>query len=95
MDKVHTVYMLECKDGSLYTGYTNDFAKRLKVHEDGKGAKYTRGRGPFKVALRKTFSTKEEAMQIEYQIKQLSRSAKLDLIRQEGEPHAYADPKKL
>ncbi|WP_338079588.1 GIY-YIG nuclease family protein [Aquibacillus halophilus] len=45
----HFVYMLKCKDGTLYTGYTNDIRKRVRMHEQGKGAKYTKGRGPFKL----------------------------------------------
>src|SRR5690554_514045 len=67
----HVVYILKCKDNTLYTGYTNDFPRRLRMHEDGKGAKYTRGRGPFQVELIEQFQTKEEAMKKEYAIKQL------------------------
>lgn len=76
----HLVYILRCKDGSLYTGYTNNLEHRLNMHESGKGAKYTRGRGPFKVVYIETFSAKEEAMKKEYQIKQLSRKDKQLLI---------------
>lgn len=77
----HIVYILKCKDGSLYTGYTNDLEQRLAMHEEGKGAKYTRGRGPFQVVFVEKFSTKEEAMQKEYEVKQLSRKEKFQLIR--------------
>ncbi|WP_099158914.1 GIY-YIG nuclease family protein [Virgibacillus ndiopensis] len=80
-DKEHVVYILKCKDNTLYTGYTNDLARRLRMHEEGKGAKYTRGRGPFEVEFVKAFVTKEEAMQHEYAIKQLSRSQKDQMIR--------------
>jgi putative endonuclease len=73
--------MLKCKDQSLYTGYTNDLANRLRMHESGKGAKYTRGRGPFQVVHTEAYDTKEEALRREYQIKQLSRSEKEDLIK--------------
>ena len=73
--------MLECKDGSLYTGYTNNLANRLKMHELGKGAKYTRGRGPFKLRYYQSFETKEVAMQVEYRIKQLSRPEKVKIIQ--------------
>jgi len=47
MELNHVVYILQCKDDTLYTGYTNDLRKRIAMHEQGKGAKYTRGRGPF------------------------------------------------
>ncbi|MFD2628074.1 GIY-YIG nuclease family protein [Oceanobacillus kapialis] len=80
-DTKHTVYILKCKDDTLYTGYTNNFNKRLQMHEDGKGAKYTRGRGPFEVVYMEHFPSKELAMQKEYQIKQLPRRRKLALIR--------------
>ncbi|MGM8213067.1 GIY-YIG nuclease family protein [Virgibacillus sp. W0430] len=81
-NKEHVVYMLRCNDQTLYTGYTNDLAKRLEMHTAGKGAKYTRGRGPFQVVYVKKFQTKETAMQKEYEIKQLSRKEKLQLIRE-------------
>lgn len=74
------VYVLECKDGSWYTGYTNDFEKRLLKHEQGKGAKYTRGRGPFKLIWKECFQTKEEAMKEEYAFKQKSRYEKEQYI---------------
>ncbi|MBP2078547.1 GIY-YIG nuclease family protein [Oceanobacillus polygoni] len=78
----HVVYMLRCKDDSLYTGYTNNLEHRLNMHESGKGAKYTRGRGPFQVVFVERFSTKEAAMQEEYRIKQLSRNEKMLLIQE-------------
>ncbi|MGM8365507.1 GIY-YIG nuclease family protein [Virgibacillus sp. W0181] len=81
VNQEHIVYILKCKDHSLYTGYTNDLEKRLEMHEHGKGAKYTRGRGPFQVVYVEKFPTKEAAMQKEYQIKRLSRNEKLHLIR--------------
>lgn len=77
----HTVYILKCKDNTLYTGYTNDLDQRLKMHENGKGAKYTRGRGPFQVMYVEKFATKELAMRREYEIKQLTRKGKYQLIR--------------
>ncbi|MFC0525668.1 GIY-YIG nuclease family protein [Pontibacillus salicampi] len=76
----HTVYILQCKDSTLYTGYTNDLDKRLRMHEEGKGAKYTRGRGPFTVVYIAVFPTKNEALQEEYRIKQLTRTQKNVLI---------------
>jgi len=81
MGNNHFVYMLKCKDDSLYTGYTINVAQRLKMHEEGKGAKYTRGRGPFEIVYEEQLLTKETAMQREYAIKQLSRKEKLALIK--------------
>lgn len=80
-DHEHIVYILKCGDNTLYTGYTNDLENRLNKHKEGNGAKYTRGRGPFQVVFVEKFSSKEEAMQREYQIKQLSRKEKFKLIR--------------
>lgn len=77
----HLVYMLKCKDDTLYTGYTNDLTRRLQMHTDGKGAKYTRGRGPFQVVYTEAHPTKEKALQREYGIKQLSRKQKQQLIQ--------------
>lgn len=83
-DKEHLVYMLKCKDNTLYTGYTNNLEHRLQMHASGKGAKYTRGRGPFEVVYTERFITKEEALQREYQIKQLPRTKKNVLIETRG-----------
>lgn len=73
------VYILKCSDDTLYTGITNDLEKRIQKHNEGKGAKYTRGRGP--VALIKSFEclTKSEALKLEYKIKQLPKEEKLKL----------------
>lgn len=73
-------YILECNDKSLYTGWTTDLKKRLAMHNQGKGAKYTSGRRPVKLVYFEEFDTKEEAMKREYAIKQLSRQEKLRLI---------------
>ncbi|MBU5467424.1 GIY-YIG nuclease family protein [Virgibacillus sp. MSJ-26] len=78
----HIVYILRCKDNSLYTGYTNDLEHRLEMHRSGKGAKYTRGRGPFQVMFVEKHPTKESAMTREYEIKQLTRRGKMLLIRE-------------
>ncbi|GAA0439228.1 GIY-YIG nuclease family protein [Lentibacillus halophilus] len=78
----HIVYILKCGDDTFYTGYTNDLENRVTMHEDGKGAKYTRGRGPFQVVFVEKLATKEEALQREYQVKQLSRKEKVKLIRE-------------
>ena len=73
-------YILKCADGTLYTGWTNDLDKRVKAHNLGKGAKYTRGRLPGTLAYYEAFDTKEAAMSREYEIKHLSRSEKDALI---------------
>lgn len=73
-------YILECNDGTYYTGWTNNLEKRLKDHNDGKGAKYTKARRPVVLAYYEEFATKEEAMKREYAIKQMKRSEKKKLI---------------
>ncbi|MCD8300356.1 MAG: GIY-YIG nuclease family protein [Clostridiales bacterium] len=74
-------YILECKGGSYYTGWTNDIIKRLAAHRSGHGAKYTRGRGPLNLVYLEAFDTKEEAMHREAYIKGLPRPEKENLIR--------------
>ena len=73
-------YIVECEDGSIYTGWTNKLEKRIQAHNAGKGAKYTKSRLPVKLVYSETFATKEEAMRREYQIKQLTRNKKLELM---------------
>lgn len=73
-------YILKCADGSLYTGWTNNLAKRVADHNEGKGAKYTKGRGPVTLAYYEAFETKEKAMQREYAIKQMTKEEKQKLI---------------
>jgi len=73
-------YILECKDGTYYTGWTNDLQKRVADHNAGKGAKYTRSRLPARLVYHETFETKEEAMRREYEIKQLSKAKKRKLM---------------
>lgn len=82
MENKHVVYILQCRDDTLYTGYTVDIERRIKLHEAGKGAKYTRGRGPFKLVYEESFPTKSAAMQREYEIKAWSREKKLTLINE-------------
>ena len=74
------VYIIKCKDGSLYTGWTNNLKKRFKDHCEGKGAKYTKGRGPLELVFFEEYEDKKEAMKREYAIKQLSRKEKNKLI---------------
>lgn len=75
------VYILECADGTLYTGWTTDMQKRLKAHNTGKGAKYTRCRRPVKLIYTEQFDSKSDALRREHEIKQLSRVQKLLLIK--------------
>ena len=74
------VYMLRCADGSLYTGWTNDLTRRLAAHNSGRGAKYTRGRGPVRLAFSETFADKSEALGYEAALKKLSREEKQRMI---------------
>jgi len=74
------VYVLRCKDDTLYTGWTNNLEHRLAMHRSGKGAKYTRGRGPLVLVYTEEYESQHEAMQREAAIKKLSREEKLELI---------------
>ena len=74
------VYVLRCGDGTLYTGTTDDVARRLAAHRAGKGAKYTRGRGPLELLYTEQCPDRSAALRREYTIKQLSREEKLYLI---------------
>lgn len=82
MEQMHYVYMVKCKDNSLYTGYTTDLEKRVQTHNAGKGAKYTRSRLPVELAYYESFKEKHDAMSREYAIKQLTRSQKEALIKE-------------
>ena len=75
------VYVLRCRDGSLYTGYTNSISKRLEQHNQGKAAKYTRGRRPVKLLLTVPYTSKSEALKAEIAFKKLSREEKLAYIK--------------
>lgn len=77
---MHYVYVLECADGSFYTGYTTDVERRVREHDAGKGAKYTRGRTPVELQHTEAYETKSDAMSREYEIKQLSRAQKERLV---------------
>ena len=74
-------YLLLCADGSLYAGWTNDLRRRLRAHNEGNGAKYTRARRPVRLAYAEAFATKEEAQSRECQFKKLRRTERLSLIR--------------
>jgi predicted GIY-YIG superfamily endonuclease len=73
------VYILLCGDGTLYTGVTNDLDRRLAAHASGRGARYTRGRGPFRVVVVEEAASRGDALRRELAIKRMSRRQKLRL----------------
>ncbi len=77
------VYMLRCRDNSLYTGITDDLQRRVQAHNAGTGAKYTRSRGPVTLVYQEQLETKSEALKREYAIKQLTKSQKEQLLQKE------------
>lgn len=79
-DGDHHVYVLECADGSLYTGYTTDLERRVAEHDAGDGAKYTRCRTPVELVHSESFDTRSAAMSREHEIKGLSRAEKERLV---------------
>lgn len=81
MDEKWSVYILRCGDGSLYTGIAKDVQTRLKMHQRGKGAKYTRGRAPLELVYAEICTDKGTALKRELAIKALSRDEKLKLIK--------------
>ncbi|GAA0294761.1 GIY-YIG nuclease family protein [Halarchaeum salinum] len=80
---MHYVYVLECTDGSFYTGYTTDVERRVREHDAGEGAKYTRGRTPVELRHTESYESKSAAMSREYEIKQFSRVEKERLVADE------------
>jgi putative endonuclease len=80
MDKKNYTYILQCNDGSFYTGWTNNLDRRLKAHNKGNASKYTRSRLPVRLVYYEEYSTKQEAMSREYAIKRLCRKEKIRLI---------------
>ena len=76
----HHVYVVECSDGTLYTGYTTDVERRVEEHNSGEGAKYTRGRTPVEVVHVEEYTTRSEAMSREAEIKKMSRKEKERLV---------------
>lgn len=78
------VYILLCRDSTLYTGIARDLESRLRKHQSGKGAKYTRGRGVEEIVYSKRYVSRSKASQQEAAIKKLTRKLKLDLIRNQG-----------
>ena len=90
-DGDHAVYVLECADGSLYTGYTTDVARRVAEHDAGEGAKYTRGRTPVDLVHVERFASRSAALSREHEIKTLSRSGKEALVGASPVPPAAGD----
>ena len=78
-------YMLECGDGSLYVGWTNDLEKRIRTHQAGQGGKYTRSRLPVRLAYFEELPDKHEAMSREWHLKRLTHRQKQALIDKAGE----------
>jgi predicted GIY-YIG superfamily endonuclease len=81
MDKRWYLYILRCGDGTLYTGITTDIETRLSQHRSGKGAKYTRGRGPLELVYREQCEDHSQALKRELAVKAMSREEKLSLIK--------------
>ena len=81
--KIWYLYIVQCSDGSLYTGITDDVHRRIEQHNSGKGAKYTRGRGPVILRYQEVCGSHGDALRREIQIKRLSKQEKLDLIAKE------------
>lgn len=79
-DKLYYVYILKCGDGTLYTGITNEIERRISAHNEGKGAKYTKGRLPVSLAYSEALETKSVALKREIQIKKMNKARKVKLI---------------
>ena len=84
MEKTWVLYILECGDGSLYTGITDDLDRRLKAHSNGKGAKYTRGRGPRILRYQESCADHSAALKREISVKRMTREQKLQLISEDS-----------
>ena len=85
-------YIMQCADGSLYTGWTTDLMRRLREHNGSKaGAKYTHAKRPVELVFYELFGTKQEAMRREFRIKQMDRKEKIDLIRKRAEAESAED----
>ena len=80
--RVYYTYILLCQDGTLYIGYTDDLVKRMKAHNGGKGAKYTRARLPVRLLYWEKYADKSSAMKREYALKQWTRAEKMVLLEE-------------
>ena len=86
MEEKWYLYILRCKDNTLYTGITTDVSRRLEAHRSGKGAKYTRGRAPLELVYQECCGTHSDALKRELEIKSLSRAQKEEMILKQGNP---------
>jgi len=91
----HLVYVLRCRDDTFYTGYTTDVERRVREHDAGDGAKYTRGRTPVALVHVEGFDSKSAAMSREYELKQCSRERKERVVANGGVPDGVALPPAL
>ena len=82
---MHYVYLVRCADSTLYCGWTTDLEKRVRAHNSGQGAKYTRSRRPVKLVYAEAFAEKQEALSREWHLKRLSRGEKIRLIEKAGQ----------
>jgi putative endonuclease len=88
---VHYVYVIECADGSYYTGYTTDPGRRVAEHDAGEGAKYTRGRTPVELVHLESYDSRSAAASREYEIKTFSRARKERLVAGSDDPGPAVD----
>ncbi|HKM40051.1 MAG TPA: GIY-YIG nuclease family protein [bacterium] len=87
----HYVYILRCNDGTLYTGYSTDPKRRLREHQQGKGARYTRGRRPVELLGFIQYKTRSEAQAAEAAIKLYSPAKKIKILMEKGDPNVRKD----
>jgi putative endonuclease len=90
METTWKLYILRCRDGSLYTGITTDVEKRFAAHNAGKGAKYTRGRGPLELVYREECGDHSAALKRELEVKAMSREEKIAIIQTWKNPEDQA-----
>ncbi len=83
-EEAHYVYIVRCANDTFYTGYAKDVTQRIRTHNAGRGGRYTRSHLPVTLLAMWSFTSKREALQAEYKIKQLSRKQKLQLIEERG-----------
>ena len=84
MEQMWYLYILRCGDGTLYTGITTDVEKRLEQHRSGKGAKYTRGRGPLELVYSEECGTHSDALKREHQVHSFTRAEKTKMIEEKN-----------
>jgi putative endonuclease len=87
----HYVYVLECSDGSFYTGYTTDPDRRIDEHNAGEGAKYTRGRTPVELRYVESWASRSDALAREYEIKSLTRAQKETLVSEANDDQGHRE----